>query len=100
MADKKKILVIDDDPDFQFTTSAVLRAAGYEVEQCLDSRRALDRARETDPDLIILDVMMERGTSGFDIAQQLRREPRLARRPILMLTAIHQTTKLRFSPET
>jgi CheY-like chemotaxis protein len=44
--------------------------------------------------------MMERGTSGFDIAQQLRREPGLARLPVLMLTAIHQSTKLRFSPET
>jgi CheY-like chemotaxis protein len=100
MADKKKILVVDDDPDFQFTTSAALTAAGSDVEQCLDSRRALDRIRATHPDLVILDVMMERGTSGFDIAQQLRREPGLARLPVLMLTAIHQSTKLRFSPET
>ena len=99
-ANGKRIMVVDDDPDFVMTTEAALKAAGYEVSQCLDATGALDAIRKAAPDLLILDVMMERGAAGFQIAQQLRREPAFARLPILMVTAIHQTTKLRFSPDT
>jgi len=96
----KTILVVDDDPALQLFVGTALRIAGYNVEQCLESRQAVDKVRRTAPDLVILDVMMERGTSGFDIAQQLRRDPATARLPILMLSAIHKTTRLRFSPDT
>ena len=99
-ANGKRIMVVDDDPDFVMTTEAALKAAGYEVSQCLDATGALDAIRKVAPDLLILDVMMERGAAGFQIAQQLRRESAFARLPILMVTAIHQTTKLRFSPDT
>ena len=96
----KRILIIDDDPDFISATRAVLASARYEVAECKKATEAMARVREFRPDLIVLDVMMETGTAGFHVAYQVRKDPHHAKTPILMLTAIHQTTPLRFSPET
>jgi len=96
----RRILIVDDDPDFITATRAVLAGAGYEVDSCSRASEALARMREFAPDLVVLDVMMETGTSGFNVSYQVRNDPHLVRTPILMVTAIHQTTPLRFSPET
>jgi CheY-like chemotaxis protein len=96
----KRILIVDDDADFITATKAVLAGAGYEVAECNRATEALTKVRDFRPDLIVLDVMMETGTAGFHVAYQVRKDPQHAKTPILMLTAIHQTTPLRFSPET
>jgi CheY-like chemotaxis protein len=96
----KRILIVDDDADFITATKAVLAGAGYEVTECSRATEALAKARDIRPDLIVLDVMMETGTAGFHVAYQVRKDPDLTGTPILMVTAIHQTTPLRFSPET
>ncbi len=96
----KRILIIDDDVDFITATRAVLVGAGYEVAECTKATQALAKVREFRPDLLVLDVMMETGTAGFDVSYQVRKDPHYAKTPILMVTAIHQTTPLRFSPET
>ena len=96
----KRILIVDDDTDFITATRAVLAGAGYEVAACTKAAEALARMREFRPDLLVLDVMMETGTAGFDVSYQVRKDPHYAKTPILMVTAIHQTTPLRFSPET
>jgi len=96
----KRILIIDDDVDFITATQAVLVGAGYEVAECTKATQALAKVRDFRPDLLVLDVMMETGTAGFDVSYQVRKDPHFARIPILMVTAIHQTTPLRFSPET
>jgi two-component system, OmpR family, alkaline phosphatase synthesis response regulator PhoP len=97
---RKRILIVDDDTDFITATRAVLAGAGYEVAECTKAAEALARVREFRPDLLVLDVMMETGTAGFDVSYQVRKDPHYAKTPILMVTAIHQTTPLRFSPET
>src|SRR5512139_1317408 len=97
---RKRILIIDDDPDFITATRAVLAGAGYEVDSSSKAAEAMTRVRTFEPDLIVLDVMMETGTSGFKVSYEVRKDPHFARTPILMVTAIHQTTTLRFSPET
>ena len=96
----KRILIIDDDVDFITATQAVLVGAGYEVAECTKATQALAKVRDFRPDLLVLDVMMETGTAGFDVSYQVRKDPHYAKTPILMVTAIHQTTPLRFSPET
>ncbi|MBM3331301.1 response regulator [candidate division WOR-3 bacterium] len=96
----KRILIVDDDADFITATRAVLAGAGYEVEACTKAAEASARIREFRPDLLVLDVMMETGSAGFDVSYQVRKDPHYAKTPILMVTAIHQTTPLRFSPET
>jgi CheY-like chemotaxis protein len=96
----KRILIVDDDPDFITATRAVLASAGYNVAECTKAGDAMAKMREFQPDLIVLDVMMETGTAGFHVSYQVRKDPHYARTPILMVTAIHQTTPLRFSPDT
>jgi CheY-like chemotaxis protein len=96
----KRILIVDDDADFITATRAVLAGAGYEVAECTKAAQALAKVRDFRPDLLVLDVMMETGTAGFDVSYQVRKDPHFARTPILMVTAIHKTTPLRFSPET
>jgi CheY-like chemotaxis protein len=95
-----RILIVDDDPDFVATARTVLDDAGYQVAECSRAREAIACVREFRPDLVILDVMMETGTAGFHVSYEIRRDPDFTRVPILMVTAIHQTTPLRFSPET
>jgi two-component system response regulator ArlR len=100
-----KILMIDDDPDIVMATRIPLEASGYEFHVAYNSNEGLKKVKELNPDLIILDVMMETATEGFHVSLKLRdRSPDseyAAYRdvPILMLTAVHTTTPLRFAPD-
>jgi two-component system alkaline phosphatase synthesis response regulator PhoP len=101
----EKILVIDDDDDLVLAMRLPLEAAGYKVSRAANAEEGLKKVKEVHPDLIILDVMMDTTTAGFQVSLTLRsRDPKseyAAYRhiPILMLTAIHQTTPLRFGPD-
>ena len=66
----EKILVVDDEISLQETLAYNLKKQGYEVEVTGDGSEALRLARETDPDLIILDVMLP-GLDGFEICRIL-----------------------------
>ena len=104
MADKR-ILVVDDDPDLVEVIRLTLEANGYEVFSAAGGQEGLEKVKEVEPDLIILDVMMDYTTEGFQVSLQLRSpEPdseyaAYSKIPILMLTALHSTTSLRFSPD-
>ncbi|MGQ0668393.1 MAG: GGDEF domain-containing response regulator [Actinomycetota bacterium] len=80
------ILVVDDDPDIARFVEVNLRSAGYDVEVAADGEKALEKAMDMRPDLVLLDVMMPR-IDGFEVAQRLRRNPRTANTSIIMLTA-------------
>jgi two-component system alkaline phosphatase synthesis response regulator PhoP len=100
-----KILMIDDDPDIVMATRIPLEASGYEFDVAYNSKEGLKKVKEVNPDLIILDVMMESATEGFHVSLKLRdRSPdseyaAYRNIPILMLTAVHTTTPLRFEPD-
>jgi adenylate cyclase len=100
-----RILMIDDDPDVVMATRIPLEANGHEVYAANNSQEGLARLREVNPDLVILDVMMDTATEGFQLSLKLRdRSPDAeytAYRdvPILMLTSVHSTTELRFAPD-
>jgi CheY-like chemotaxis protein len=99
------ILVIDDDPDMVLASRLCLEGAGHHVLEAHTGGEGLQKIKAEKPDLIILDVMMDTATEGFQLALKLRsREPdaeyaAYSKIPILMLTAIHTTTPLRFGPE-
>jgi CheY-like chemotaxis protein len=80
------ILVADDRPTGRELVRTVLENSGYTVIEAGDGREALRCARETHPDLIILDIHMP-GGDGFEIIQELRRDPAFAPTPIVALTA-------------
>ena len=100
-----KILVIEDDPDMVMAVRMPLEANGYEVVVASTGKEGLEKVKAVEPDLIILDVMMETTTAGFQVSLQLRSpDPNseyaaYKQIPILMLTAIHTTTSLRFGPD-
>lgn len=100
-----KILVVEDDPDMVEALRLPLEAEGYEVIHAATGKEGLHKVKEIKPELIILDVMMETATAGFQVSLQLRspdsESEYAAYRsiPILMLTAIHDTTSLRFGPD-
>lgn len=100
MAATAKVLVVDDDPDIVETIRMVLENSGYEVTAANSASEALADLATSRPDLILLDVMMPDGTEGFQFVWKLRNEfpPELSEVPILILSAIHDTTKLRFYP--
>lgn len=102
---QKRILLVDDDPDQRLTLRLPLEAAGYEVAEAVSLPEGLEKIKEVKPDLIILDVMMDTMTSGFQFALAIH-SPDPASEfkefrevPILMLTAIHSTTPLRFAAD-
>jgi two-component system OmpR family response regulator len=78
------LLVVDDEPNIVELLSASLRFAGYDVSTAANGSEALRKAKEVDPDLVVLDVMMP-GLDGFDVVRRLRAEDRHV--PVLFLTA-------------
>jgi CheY-like chemotaxis protein len=101
----EKILIIDDDPDLVEVMRLTLEAHDYQVVSAVSGAEGLEKVKEVVPDLIILDVMMDYTTEGFQVSLQLRSPDPASEYlpyrdiPILMLTAIHSTTSLRFGPE-
>src|SRR4030042_5273274 len=94
-----KILLVDDDPDFLEMHKAVLQNHGYEVLTAMSGREGLERVRAEMPDLIILDLMMEKHDAGFSFSKTLKTDPLFKRIPILMVTSVAEATGYRFSLE-
>ncbi len=88
---KKRILLVDDEPEFTDTLRLILEADGYyQVAVENEATRALAAARQFDPDLVILDIMMP-DIDGTDVAATLREDPRFANTPIVFMTALVST---------
>lgn len=85
MEKRAKILLVDDDADFVEATRLVLESQHYEVIVASDGDEGLRKAREKNPDLILLDVIMP-VKDGFTAAEQLKKDPHLSQIPTLMLT--------------
>ena len=100
-----KILIIDDDPDMVLALHLCMEDAGYEIVEARSGNEGLEMVKSENPDLIVLDAMMDTATEGFQVALTLRNsDPKseyapYRQIPILMLTAIHTTTPLRFGPD-
>jgi len=86
MEKKAKILLVDDDVDFVKSTKIVLESKPYEVIVAYEGDEGLRKAREENPDLILLDVIMP-VKDGFSAAERLKEDPQLSKIPLIMLTA-------------
>jgi CheY-like chemotaxis protein len=101
----ERILVIDDDPDLVEVIRLTLESEDYQVFSAASGTEGLEKVKEINPDLIILDVMMKHVTEGFQVALELRNpDPKseyapYRKMPILILTAIHSKTPLRFTAD-
>ena len=99
MPGRAKILVVDNDYDFVEMHRAILEGAGYEVACAYSHKEALDKIRLTSPDLVLLDLMMEKHDSGFQFAKEVKSDPVFGETPILMLTSVREVTGAAFSQE-
>ena len=103
--DKPKILLVDDDPDVVELVRITLEANGYQFYRAENGPAGLKMVKEIRPDLIILDVMMDSTTEGFQVSYQLRsNDPKSEYRefsqiPIIMMTGISQKMHMQFSPD-
>ena len=97
MEPKAKILLVDDDEDFLEMHKAVLKNHGYDVLTASSGHEGLEKVRSDMPDLIILDLMMEKHDSGFSFSKEVKTDPLFKKIPILMVTAVAEATGYRFS---
>jgi CheY-like chemotaxis protein len=82
----KKILMVDNDLDFIEAVRNFLEAAGYEVEQEHREEEAIGKIRSCRPDLVLLDVVMDKERSGFEIAENIFNDRELQQIPVVFLT--------------
>lgn len=87
MSQAKKILIADDEPDILEILSFNLKGEGYEVITAKNGDEAIEKAKQSKPDLIILDVMMP-GKNGIEVCNILRTQPEFAATIIIFLTAM------------
>lgn len=92
----KKILVVDDDADIREAIITVL-SKGYECKEADSGASAKNALQSFSPDLLILDVMMESMSTGFDLARLVRKQSPSSR--ILMLTGVDKEVNIDFKSE-
>lgn len=93
-----KILVVDDDPDFQEYTRLVLEKAGYKVVTAGNSDQGMLVLQREKPDLVVLDVIMASVLDGLSMSQRMAEDADLKHVPIVMVTSIANTDYLALFP--
>jgi CheY-like chemotaxis protein len=86
-AERKTVLVVDDEPDVVAYLEMLLQDQGHATVSAVDGREGLEKARAQAPDLICLDITMPE-ESGVRMYRNLREDPRLARIPVVVVTAV------------
>ncbi len=96
---KKKVLVVDDEKELVEVTRVLLESNGYEVAAAYSGEECKQAVKAGKPDVIILDVMMETTSAGFDVARWLREQDDTKQIPVIMLTAVNQNVPWRFGTD-
>ena len=93
----KHILIVDDDTEFVKLYSLFLKNSGLEVSAVYSAGEALDAIESRDPDIVVLDVMMEHFDSGFNVSKAIKeKHPNM---PVILMTAIGEETGMDFKPK-
>ena len=90
MRQRPKILLVDDDVDLVKVMSGALESKAYEVIVAYNGQEGLEKARKEKPDLVVLDILMP-VADGFTFADQFRKDPALAKTPVLALTSFSES---------
>jgi len=86
------ILIVDDQPDLRLLIRLTFAGQGYDVSEAATGEAALAACASRVPDLVLLDVMLP-GIDGYEVCRRLKADARLARVPVLLMTAGHQETE-------
>jgi len=95
----KKVLMIDDDPDFVSGIRSILTAANFDVDVAYTPKDGLQSLQTKNYDLLLLDIMMGRGAEGIMIARKLRKDARLREMPVLIITGMREQIAFLFPGE-
>ncbi len=95
----KKILIVDDEAHIVEMVKMRLEATGYETLEAFDGQEALKMAREGNPDLIILDLMLPK-LDGYKVCRMLKFDEKYKHIPIIMFTARAQDSDVKLGKET
>ena len=87
MTEKKRILLVDDEPDFCAIVQGDLEKEGFAVEVAYDGVEGLAKIRANPPDVVVLDVMMPE-MDGYAVCKKMKQDPKLKEIPVVMLTAV------------
>ncbi|HHE74035.1 MAG: response regulator [Deltaproteobacteria bacterium] len=97
MTDKKRILVVDDEPDFCSIVQGQLEKEGFDVELAYNGVEGMEKVQANPPDAIVLDVMMPE-KDGYEMCKELKADSNLCDIPVLLLTAVaSHVTSTRYS---
>lgn len=83
----KKVLIIDDEPDFAATVQTNLERAGYDADTAYDAFEGMKKIEKERPDAIVLDVMMPE-KDGYELCSELKNDDRYSEIPVVLLTAV------------
>jgi CheY-like chemotaxis protein len=93
------VLLVDDDADFVEMNRALLEESGYEVRVAYSGRQCREEVAVRLPDLIVLDMMMESASDGFDLSRELRNSERTKAIPLVMITSVNDSIPFRLEPD-
>jgi two-component system alkaline phosphatase synthesis response regulator PhoP len=97
MSEKKRILVVDDEPDFCAIVQGQLEKEGFAVELAYDGVQGLEKVKANPPDAFVLDVMMPE-MDGYEMCNKLKSDEKYADIPVILLTAVaSHVTSTRYS---
>jgi CheY-like chemotaxis protein len=96
MSEKKHILVVDDDVQLVDTVKTLLESVGYQVSFAYHAEKGMNLARESKPDLILLDIMFAGppGPDGVELSRRLRQDPVLGDVPVIILSGVKRALDL------
>lgn len=94
---KTKIMVVDDEPDFVYTTKTMLRREGYKVIEAYSGEECLHKLEEK-PNLILLDIMMP-GIDGWEVCRRIKRDKATSAIPVIILSVRQEEKDIRRSFE-
>ena len=96
---KKKILIIDSDVDFIDQSKTALEEKGFEVIAASDSREGIEKVSYEMPDIVLLELTLEKHDAGFDLVKTIKADPRYKGIPVLMVTSAAGETGCDFCQE-
>src|SRR3989338_3510951 len=95
---KKKIMIVDDEPDILKTLKMFFEGEGFEVVTASDGTEALEMIHRDQPDIVVLDIMLPK-TDGYKVCRMLKFDKKYSRLPVIIFTAKAQDADERMAKE-